>query len=347
MRRLFPDSQAVSQIGEALTTRKNDEIKRQSDRLDEFLAKGWMVDTQNPESVAGVLRIVAEIDPQHPLLIDPRLPSAYAEQTQLALKKEEIALAQSLTQAGLIVAPADRTLKDLNDTVERELVRRAQIARMAELRRKLSDELANAASLSAFDPVHDDLLLLQAGTPNDPALRTARQRIEILLDGEMSALTSRQAHDDAQALLARYADVVTVSYVETKRVALDTGEQRHLAENSAGFEPSNLFLLLRPLANVHVERTFDGDVERVSAPLTLAHDLFGRVVCEKPDIWTNALAVAIVASLDDHFEIAAILLFPVLFFEKFGGKRELLDGFNNASTVGDFAWHDFVYTTVP
>ena len=102
-------------------------------------------------------------------------------------------------------------------------MRRAQIARMAELRRKLSDELSNAASLSAFDPVHDDLLLLQAGTPNDPALRTARQRIETLLDGEMRALTSRQAYDDAQALLARYADVVTVSYVETKRVALDTG----------------------------------------------------------------------------------------------------------------------------
>ena len=193
LRRLFPDSQAVSQIGEALTTRKNDEIKRQSDRLDEFLAKGWMVDAQNPESVAGVLRIVAAIDPKHPLLVDPRLPSAYAEQTQLALRKEDVTLAQSLTEAGLIVAPDDRTLKDLNDTVERELARRAQVARMAELRRKLSDELATATSLSAFDPVHEDLLLLQAGTPTDPALRTARQRIEALLDGEMNALTSTQA----------------------------------------------------------------------------------------------------------------------------------------------------------
>ncbi len=105
-------------------------------------------------------------------------------------------------------------------------------------------------------------------------------------------------------------------------------------------------LLSLALAYVNIERAFNGDVKSVPAPLALAHDLFGRVVREQPDIWTNTLAVAIVASLDDHFEIAAILLLPVLFFEKFSGKRELLDGFNNASTVGDFAWHDFVYTTV-
>ncbi|HMN47142.1 MAG TPA: bifunctional serine/threonine-protein kinase/formylglycine-generating enzyme family protein [Povalibacter sp.] len=220
LRTLFPDSQAVSEIGDRLTSRKNDEIKRQSDRLDEFLKKGWLVDAQNPESAAGVLRVIAQIDPKHPLLIDPRLPSAYAEQAQLALRKPDVALAQALTQAGLIVAPQDRTLKDLDDSVTRELETQRRDARMAEVRGQLAGELATAASLSAFDPLHDDLLLLQATTPNDAALGGARRQIQSLLDSDMQALSARQSYDDAQALLARYADIVQPQFVERKRAEL-------------------------------------------------------------------------------------------------------------------------------
>ncbi|HEY6644275.1 protein kinase domain-containing protein [Povalibacter sp.] len=220
LRKLFPDSQAVSQIGEQLTSRKNDEIKRQSDRLDEFLGKGWLVDGQNPESVADVLRIIAQIDPKHPLLMDPRLPSAYAEQTQIALRKPDIALAQSLTQAGLTVAPEDRTLKDLSDTVARELATQQRNTRMAELRRKLSGELANATALTAFDVVHEDLLLLQATAPGDAALAGARVRIHDLLDRETRALARQGSYNEAQALLSRYADMSEPRYVERTRAAL-------------------------------------------------------------------------------------------------------------------------------
>ena len=41
--------------------------------------------------------------------------------------------------------------------------------------------------------------------------------------------------------------------------------------------------------------------------------------------------------------LAAVFLFSILFFEKFGSERKLLDGFNDATPIGDFAWHRFVY----
>ena len=43
--------------------------------------------------------------------------------------------------------------------------------------------------------------------------------------------------------------------------------------------------------------------------------------------------------MQNYFEIAGIFLFAVLFFEEFSGKSEILDGFNDATPVGDFAWH--------
>src|SRR5262249_47673759 len=119
----------------------------------------------------------------------------------------------------------------------------------------------------------------------------------------------------------------------------------HLAETDAGFEHVD-FLAVAVLANVDVERAFDADVERVSAPLAFAHDLFAGVVGEESDIRPDPFAVTVVAPLDDHFEIGGVFLFAVLFFEEFSGKSEILDGFNNATPIGNFAWHLVVYTSV-
>ena len=104
-------------------------------------------------------------------------------------------------------------------------------------------------------------------------------------------------------------------------------------------------LLTAVVTHVNIESAFDGDVESVSTPLTLAHDLFAAVVSEQAHVGSHALTVAVITSLNDHFEIAGVLLLAVFFFEEFSGKSEILDGFNDATPVGDFARHVVVYTT--
>jgi non-specific serine/threonine protein kinase len=233
LQRLFPDSQAVARIGEALETRKNDEIKRQSDRFDEYLERGWLVPAQNADdsanSISGVLAIVRQIDLQHPLLVDPRLPSAYAEQAQLAMQRSQIDLAASLVQAGLAIASNDRTLQDLNDTIAREQLRQQRAIRLADLRLKLVDELPNATDLAQIDAVHEDLSLLDTLDPQDTNLRRVQQRLQTLLDRELDTLQASQSLDEAHALLARYADLAAPGYVEKRRAALADAYNRSSA----------------------------------------------------------------------------------------------------------------------
>src|ERR1051325_12049287 len=124
-------------------------------------------------------------------------------------------------------------------------------------------------------------------------------------------------------------------------VAFDAGEQRHLAEADARFELTNL-LLGAVVAHVNIERTFDSNVEGVSTPLTLPHDLFAGIVSEQTRVRPHPLTVAIIATLNDYFEVTGILLFAVLFFEEFSSKSKILDGFKNATPIGDFA-HGFFY----
>src|SRR6185369_572725 len=106
---------------------------------------------------------------------------------------------------------------------------------------------------------------------------------------------------------------------------LDAGQQRHLAEARARKEFPNLLLrgIHMGVANVNVERALDSDVERVSAPLTLSHDLFARLVREQADVGPDALTVRVVATLNYDFEIGSVFLLAVLFFEEFSGESEI------------------------
>jgi len=218
--KLFPDSQAVARIGEQLTTRKNDQIKLLSDRFDQYLQEGRLVAAQNADNVASVLSVIAQIDPQHPLLADPRLPSAYAEQAQLALQRSDAALAQVLVKAGLAGAPSDRTLKDLNDRVDRELAAQLRATRLADLRRKLAQDFSNTAALAEFDAVHADLSLLRAQSPDDPELLRVQRRLQQLVAQEVQSLSDRNSHDSAQDLVAQYSDLLSPQFIESKRLAL-------------------------------------------------------------------------------------------------------------------------------
>src|SRR6185295_4918982 len=125
----------------------------------------------------------------------------------------------------------------------------------------------------------------------------------------------------------------------------DARKQSHFAEHGARLELTYLFLS-GGVANVNIERALDGDVERVPAPFTLAHDLFACIVSEKTDVRSDALTIRVIAPLNYDFEIGGVLLFAILFLEKFSGKSKMLDGFNNATPIGNFAWHVIVYTTV-
>ena len=106
----LPDSQAVQDIRERLSARKNAEIKRESNAFDLELQRGWLVPRQNRENVRALLTIVRQVDPLSALLHDPRLPGAFAEQAGQAAQRGEVALAGELVATGLELAPGDAGL---------------------------------------------------------------------------------------------------------------------------------------------------------------------------------------------------------------------------------------------
>jgi hypothetical protein len=122
----LPDSQTVRDLTDRITARKNEEIRRQSDVLDIYIARGPLIDAQAAPNALSVLATLRSIDPESRLLHDPRLPGAFAEQTRVALAAGDPMLATALVNAGLEFDPRHPTLVDLRDRV-----RNARVAAQA------------------------------------------------------------------------------------------------------------------------------------------------------------------------------------------------------------------------
>lgn len=112
------DSLAVRELADRLAARKNEEIGRQREWLDQHIERGVLISEQGSPNVIGVLDIVRSIDPSSRLLNDPRLPGAFAQQTRAALQAGDTDLAEALVTRGLSLHPNDAMLVDLRDQVK-------------------------------------------------------------------------------------------------------------------------------------------------------------------------------------------------------------------------------------
>lgn len=113
----FADSQAVKDISDRLSARKTTELARQIGALDASLQSGVLIDRQGPFSVTSVLGILRAVDPSNALLVDAKIPAAFAAQARVSLDRGDLDLAVDLIAAGLAVDPGDPSLVALDKDV--------------------------------------------------------------------------------------------------------------------------------------------------------------------------------------------------------------------------------------
>ncbi len=114
----YPDSAQVVSIITRLKNRKNQLLNEYTTRFNEQLQQGRLLPRPNKDDVLDLLSQVAAIDPQHPLLHDPRLPIAYAQQARAALRAGDYNKADKLLAAGLSLSPDETALVNLQDEVQ-------------------------------------------------------------------------------------------------------------------------------------------------------------------------------------------------------------------------------------
>lgn len=234
----FPDSQAVRDVRDRLLERKREEIKRQSDAFDSCLEQGWLIPAQNRQNVGVVLAVIRQIDPQNPLLHDPRLPGAFAQGAREALQRGGGVLAAALVTAGLVFAPGDAMLTDLRDQAQQALGTQKLRAREAVLEQAVKTLTTSANGLAALEGQSGQVDELRSMNPSNQALVDLQQHVEQLLEQQMAGLIEQRQFDAALSLLDHYADWVSPDYVRTKRQELSTDASNADLKTAAAEEPA-------------------------------------------------------------------------------------------------------------
>jgi serine/threonine protein kinase len=216
----LPDSLAVKDLEDRLGARENDEIKRLSDRFDDYLNRGLLIDAQGTQNVGTALAAIRRIDAQNRLLNDPRLPGAFADQTTKALQAGNATLAQALVNAGLSFDSKDTTLADLRDQVQRAVGAQQLLARRQSLESSLASLTGAQAAFADIDAKRADLEQLSSIAPDSPVLAGVQQLAQRGVSAQVAQLVSNDQHAQAIELIARYADLLPSAFVDQQRQKL-------------------------------------------------------------------------------------------------------------------------------
>jgi serine/threonine protein kinase len=216
----LPDSLAVKDLQDRLSARENDEIKRLSDRFDEYLKRGALLDVQGVPNIGTALAAIRRIDGQNRLLSDPRLPGAFAEQTRHALQAGNATLAQALVTAGLAFDSGDTTLTDLKDQVRRAVGTQQLVARRQSLESSLGALAGPQAAFADVDGKRAELEELRSIAPDSQVLSGVQQLTQRGVSTQTAQLVGAGQYAQALELIARYADLLPVSFVDQQRQKL-------------------------------------------------------------------------------------------------------------------------------
>lgn len=229
----LPDSLAVKDLQDRLVARENDEIKRLSDRFDDYLERGLLIGSQGAQNIGTVLEAIRRIDAQNRLLGDPRLPGAFASETSRALQAGNATLAQSLVTAGLSFDSTDNTLTDLRDQVQRAMGARQVAARRGALETGLASLTGAQAAFADLDGKRAELAELRSIAPDSTVLASVQQLAQRGVSAQTAELLSAGQPGQALELIARYTDLLPASFVDQQRQKLISARGALAAQETA------------------------------------------------------------------------------------------------------------------
>ena len=216
----LPDSLAVKDLQDRLVARENDEIKRLSDRFDDYLKRGLLIGSQGAQNIGAVLEAIRRVDAQNRLLSDPRLPGAFAAETSKALQAGNATLAQAMVTAGLSFDSKDNTLTDLRDQVQRAMGAQQVAARRSTLESGLASLTGAQAAFADLDGKRAELDELRSIAPDSTVLASVQQLAQRGVSAQTAQLTGAGQPGQALELIARYADLLPASFVDQQRQKL-------------------------------------------------------------------------------------------------------------------------------
>ena len=159
----------------------------------------------NTKAILETIRL--RIDPQNPLLTDPRPSNQYRVLADDAFSTGNFEQALALVNAGLEIAPQEQTLKDTQTKIERAI-------KIAGLQQKIGAVQGQLTALSDYKKIQSDIVDLASLSPDNPLISSLSTGIKAGLDQEIDKLLKSGSRADAENMAKDYGNLLLALRME-------------------------------------------------------------------------------------------------------------------------------------
>ena len=223
---LYPNSAEVLTAGNELAARRADELIRLTEAYGTLLGNLRSTSTDD-RSLGEVLQAIRLLDPDDPVLKDPRIATAFTEQARAAMGAGNLTKAKIILDQADELIPGDPDLVGLRRQLAAGLERERRDRLAMELRARLEKERDALNSLADFRRVQNDLVLLERLRPGVSMLKDLRWQLEQIFLSGFDESMAKQHWQEAEDLLIDFARFFEIQTVVAQRARLSEAEKAH------------------------------------------------------------------------------------------------------------------------
>ena len=208
---IYPDSAAIIALGEYIDSARDRRLHTLNQQFvraleNEYLLPGDGTDEALP--LPDVLARIEAIDPDHALLDDPRIPSAYASAAQGEINTGNLGAAEGFLDTGEALATGDIDLLNTRARLETAEDNRRRAERVAELREHFDERLNDMDDLAAFREAEQPIVELARLAPTDRTLLALREIAEPVAAARVDELVEADDADAAGTFVNAHARIL-------------------------------------------------------------------------------------------------------------------------------------------
>lgn len=190
---VYRDSSVLLELEQFIEATENRLFATQFDRFNSALENGNLLAVDGEDDIFDAMSIVRQIDPKHPMLVDRRLPGAYAAAIDTALENEDYDYADELGAVGLDLIPDSANLANLTDKIAGARDRAQTRSRILTAIAAIQQAEDSGAGLVAYVGVADAIADLARADPGNELLERLRTVISKDATQDIAALEATRA----------------------------------------------------------------------------------------------------------------------------------------------------------
>ena len=205
---VYTDSSKLKELEGYIEDSENRLLAEQFDKFNAALEAGSLLAVDGEDDIHDVIALVQQVDPEHAILKDRRIPGAFSLAINGAIESEDFERAEELGLVGLALTDESVVLTNLNDKVAGAKERAEQASTILAAIAAIQAAIDAGGGLAAYFDIQDSVRDLASLDPGNELLGKVGKDIQPRVTRDLAALEKSKAWSKSDLMLGDYSTVL-------------------------------------------------------------------------------------------------------------------------------------------